>query len=394
MLETIREFAQERLDASGDAETIRARHARWCLDLTVEADARLEGPEMFQWLLRVETEYPNLRAAIDWFKAQGDTGSALRLGAGLSAFWWYRGHFNEGRAQLSALLELPGAKDHRYAYARALTGLGTLFYKSVYDIPRSGQLHEQAIAVWRELGIRERLGYGLWCMGLSLGGTDSERSKAALTEGLAIGREIDQPWLTGPCLFALSRIARLEGDAEHAEQLITESHRLCREVGHPIGLPLCLLQLGYLAVDRHDLHAASTLLSESLEVLRDIAERWGSADRLKGLEAVAAAPRGVPGCLEGLARVADLRGEPARAARLYGATAALRMAVGFEREPVDQPPYETWIAKTKTRLVEPEFAAAWSKGESLTLDAAVNEALAIAREVETPENITPLFRTA
>jgi hypothetical protein len=79
---------------------------------------------------------------------------------------------------------------------------------------------------------------------------------------------------------------------------------------------------------------------------------------------------------------------------LYGAIAALREAVGFEREPVDQPPYETWIAETKSRLGKPEFTAAWSRGQSLTLDDAVNEALAIAREVETPENITPLFRTA
>lgn len=398
MLETIREFAFEQLEAEGDVESVRERHAQWCLEFAIAADALLEGPDMFQWLLRVETEYPNLRAAIDWLKVQGNVGDALRLGSGLSAFWWYRGHFGEGRAQLSALLNLLGAQDHRYAWARAMTGFGTLCYKGGYDIPRAGELHEWAIVAWRELGNRERLGYALWCMGLSLGGTNSVRAEAALTESLAIGSEVNQPWLTGPCLFALSRIERLKGDADRAETLITEALQLCREMGHPIGLPLCLLQIGFLAVDRGDNHKASKLFSESLEVLRDISERWGTAGRLKGLEAVAAAPWGVPGCLEGLARVSDLRGDPIRAARLYGATAAVRDAVGFGREPVDQPFYDHWIAETRATLGDLRFDAAWAQGATMNLDEAVEEALAIASDAmlqeDTQANITPLFRTA
>jgi predicted ATPase/DNA-binding XRE family transcriptional regulator len=398
MLETIREFAAEQLNLQENVEAVRERHARWCLEFAIRADAQLEGPDMFGWLLRVETEYPNLRAAMDWLKGQGNVGDALPLGAGLSAFWWYRGHFSEGRAQLNELLSLPGAEDHHYAWARAMTGLGTLCYKSGYDIPRSARLHEQAVSVWRELGNRERLGYALWCMGLSLGGTDAKRAKAALTEGLAIGREVDEPWLSGPCLFALSRIARLQGRPGQAETLISEALQLCHEMGHPIGLPLCLLQTGLLAVDQTDIQRASTLFAESLNVLRDIAQRWGTAGRLKGLEAVAAAPWGVPGCLEGLARVADLSGDPARAARLYGATATVRDAVGFGREPVDQPIYEHWIAETRAKLGDRAFETAWAEGATMSLDEAVAEALAIAweakRQEEAHANITPLFRTA
>ena len=396
MLETIREYALERLEASEEADAVRARYAAWALDYSKRVDAELEGPDMFRWLLRVEAEHANLRAAIEWLKQRGESGSALRLGAGLSAFWWYRGHFAEGRAQLEGLLALPDARDHPYAWARAMTGLGALVYKSG-GVQRAMALHEQAVAVWQELGDRQRIGYALWCQGLAAAGTDDDLAIAALEEAREIGNAVHNPWLALPAQWALGRLARSHRDYRRAEELVTDALRRARELGHPIGIPLSLMVLGHIALDQGDVDRAGSLLGESLAYLRELGERWGSAGRLKGLAAVAAAPWGVPACLDGLAAVAGARGEVARAARLFGATAALRDLAGYAREPVDQPGFERWIAPVRTALGEAAFAAALVEGQSVPVDDAVADALAIAEALDgrgaSAATITPVALT-
>jgi non-specific serine/threonine protein kinase len=377
MLETIREYALERLDVGGEAGAIRDRHAAWCLEFAKLADADLEGPGMFRWLLRVEAEHGNLRVAIQWLKDRGDTGAALRLGAGLSAFWWYRGHYDEGRSQLEGLLALPDARAHPYAWARAMTGLATLYYKSG-GVQRGMRLHEQAVAVWRELGDPARLAYARWCQGLAAGGTDDDLAVAALTETVETGHALNKLWLALPAVWALGRIARCHGDYRRAEDNVTEALHYARELGHPIGVPLSLVALGHIALDQGNIDRASSLIGESLGYLRQVGEGWGGTGRLKGFSGVAAAPWGVPACLEGLATVAGARGEPARAARLFGATAVLRDLVGYAREPVDQPGFERWEASVRAALGEDAYAAAWAEGRTLAFDDAVSEALAIA----------------
>ncbi len=378
MLETIREFGLEQLVARGEEDEARAGHAAWCLDFASQVDADLEGPEMFRWLLRVEAEHANLRAAIVWYKARGDTASALRLGAGLSAFWWYRGHYREGREQLEALLDLPGAREHHLAWARAMTGLATLHYKSGNELPRVAGMHEEAVAVWRGIGDRERLCYALWCQGLALGGTDDEQAVAVLTEARGIAQGLGTPWLMAPCDFAMTRILRLHGDLQAAEALGSRVLQLAQEMGHPIGISLSLVALGHVALDRGDVPLAAARIRECLEYLSDLGRRWGTAGRLKGIAAVAAAPWGIPASLEGLAAAAVKWGAPARGARLFGASAVLREIAGYGMEPVDRPGFERWMAETQAQLGEANFTEAWAEGRSLTVDDAVAEALAIA----------------
>jgi tetratricopeptide (TPR) repeat protein len=260
-----------------------------------------------------------------------------------------------------------------------MTGLGPLAYKSG-DVQRSASLHAQAIPVWRELGDQERIGYARWCQGLALGGTETELAIAALKESQSIGHALGIPWLALPCRWALGRIARSHGDYQLAEELVSDALEKAHELGHPIGIPLSLMVLGHIALDQGDLDRAASLIGESLEYLCDIAERWGNTGRLKGVAAVAAAPWGMPAVLEGLGGVAGARGEAARAARLFGATAVLREMVGYAREPVDQPGFERWSAPVRAALSDEAFAAAWAEGEAMTLDDAVDEALAIAHE--------------
>jgi hypothetical protein len=261
--------------------------------------------------------------------------------------------------------------------------LATLAYKSG-DVERAVRLHAQAIPVWREIGNRERLGYARWCQGLALGGTDDELAIAALTESRSIGHALNMPWLAIPNQWALGRIARLHGDYRLAEELVADALHHARELGHPIGIPLSLVVLGHIALDQGEVDRAATRIGESLEYLRDIGERWGTTGRLKGVAAVAAAPWGIPACLEGLGGVAGARGEAARAVRLFGATAVLRELVGYAREPVDQPGFARWSAPVRATLGEEAFAAAWAEGEAMTLDDAVAEALAIAHEGDRP----------
>ncbi len=398
MLETIREYALGQLEIIGESDAAHRRHANWFLEVSKQVDLNLEGPDLFLWLLRIEAEHANLRAAIEWLCAQGDTGSALRLGAGLSGFWWYRGHFGEGRAWLTTLLNMPDAREHPYAWARAMTGLGSLMYKSGVDIPRAAELHEQAIVVWRGLGNPERLGYALWCLGLTLGGTNPDRALEALNEAIAIGESLNWIWLIGPCKYTLGRMARAQGDLEKADTLLTETLRFCRQVSHKIGIPLTLAALGNVTLDKGEFLRSATYFGEGLDYLRDIGERWGTAGRLKGMAAVAAAPWGVPTCLEGMAGLAGERGEPLRAARLLGGVASLRETSGFRQEAVERPLFELRLAQIRASADDAAFDMAWAEGRQMTIDAVMEDALALVDQIthETEDgynSVTPLFRT-
>ncbi|MGH2557586.1 MAG: ATP-binding protein [Thermomicrobiales bacterium] len=379
MLETIREFGLEQLALSGEREEARRRHAEWCLDLAARAEPGGQGPEMLTWMRRLEAEHANLRAALRWLRDRGATEDALRLGGYLSGFWWYRGHFIEGQAQLDAVLGLPDARDYPYAWAMAMTGLGALLYKPSHgEHLRAIRVHDEAVAIWRELGDQARLGYALWCLGLALGGTDSARAANVLTESLAMARATGIPWFIGPNLYALVRVMRDLGDLDRAAMHAEEAVATIRTIDHPLGVPMTTALLGDVMLERGETDRAATLLGEALVYLRNVGARWGSAGHREGLVAVAAAPLGTFTCLETLAALAAERGDPARAARLFGAAAALREAIGFFQEPIEKPIYARRLAAVRAALSEADFAAAWDEGQTMTLDDAVAEGMAIA----------------
>src|SRR5262249_13832105 len=130
MLETIREYALERLDAAGEAVDLGRRHAAWCLTLAERALPELRGPEQAGWLARLDRELDNIRSALAW-ALEHDAAAGLRLAGALWRFWLIRGHRHEGRTWLEGLLALPpsaGAGTDTAGRARALHAAGSLAY--------------------------------------------------------------------------------------------------------------------------------------------------------------------------------------------------------------------------------------------------------------------------
>ncbi|MGH3145924.1 MAG: ATP-binding protein, partial [Rubrobacter sp.] len=233
MLETIHEYARERLEESDDADTVRRRHAEYFLALAEETEPRLTGPEQVAWFERLETENDNLRASLSWAIERGEAGLGLRLARALRPFWYARGHYVEGRGWIS----------------RFLGDLGKLFIDRG-DYAQAGELYEEVLALSRELGDAAKI---------------------------------------GNCLIDLGYVSLLQGNHGEATALGEEAVTLSRERGYAVSLARALNCLGWAALLRGDNEGASGSHEESLALYRELGDRAGVAESLEGLACAAGA---------------------------------------------------------------------------------------------------------
>jgi tetratricopeptide (TPR) repeat protein len=399
MLETLREFGLERLEASDEQETIRRRHASYFLALAEQAEASLESVEQIQWMDRMEQEHDNLRAALEWSKTAAGAGEiCLRLAGTLGLFWEMRGHFNEGRERLSAILSTQAAQGRTAARARLLARAAELAYRQsdypatttfageslviyrevgdkqgmasaliklgnaaaeVGDYASASGYLEEALSIWRELQDKHGTARALISLGwAALRPGNYQLAYARLEEALALSRELGDTRSMGFELSGLGEVALRQGDTLSANRLVEESLELRRQLGNKWGVGVCLGILGWIAMHEADWKRAVERLGESLEVRREIGDKSGAA-----------------WCLERLAEIALEKGQAEKTVRLFGAAAALRASIGSVIDPADQPEYEHKRTSLNAELGEERFNTAWNEGRALTLDQAVPYAL-------------------
>jgi predicted ATPase/class 3 adenylate cyclase len=373
LLQVIREYALERLEASGEAEALRQAHTAYFLTLAERAEPVLTGPEQQGWLDRLEREHDNLRAALGWARERGEAEAGLRLVAALRWFWFVRGHLREGRAWVEGLLARTGpaavsgaASTEALASmvsagvrARALFAGGTLALWQGDEAAAVPWL-EQAIAMGREAGDRlteARLGI----LGLGLLATfqrDWKRAAARYEEGLALMREVGDQWGVAVALNNLGDLAVRQGDVERAVAMFTEALALFRQLGERQGIALCLINLGWVARLRGEVAQAEGLQREGLALFRELGD-----------------PRRCAEGLEQLANTAGAAGQGHRAARLLGAAGALRETLGAPQPANEREDTEQAVAAARAALGEAAWTVAYAAGKALTLDEAVAEAL-------------------
>jgi len=442
MLETMREYGLERLEAAQDTATVRGRHAAYYLALAEAAEPELTGTEQARWLEQLEAEHDNLRAALVWASANGDVGIGLRLAGALWRFWVTRGYVGEGRRWLDTLLaESEGSHSATVAddvRAKALNGAGMLALHQG-DHARAMALHEESLMLSRALGnvagvagalnnlaltayrqgdyaraaalfeecltYRRKANDGVAiAMALSnlaivaeLQG-DYSRALALQEESLALRRAAGHKVGIAGSMGNLGTLAYQVGDLERAERLHQENLVLQRELEHKRGIAVSLNTLGLVAYQHGNHERAGPLIQESLALYRDLGDTDGIAGVLVNLGAIARAQAdfgravalyresvalsftaGSKGrvleCLDGFAQLADAAGQPQAAARLFGAAASLRGALGAPLPPVDQSAYEQAIAHTRATLGDAAFAAAWDEGRALSKEQAIDDAL-------------------
>ena len=360
LLETVRQYAQEKLVEEGAADQLRRAHRDWYLAFAEQAARELRGPREDPWLERLETEHDNLRAALEWSKAEkGGAEAGLRLVAALHFFWWHRDLWNEGmrwtEGALARSTEAPAS-----ALTRARVA-ATHFARGLGDYELATSVGEKGLALCRELGDKESRGeLLLWLGYIATVQADYQRATALFDECLNVSHEQGNRWLYGNTLLQLGMMARHKGDDERATEFNTRGLTVLRAIGNKFATAFALKRYGRdVALPQRRYDEAVALFKESLLLSREARSRWGSEE-----------------CLDGLAQVASARGHYEHAARLSGAAEAQREIVGKWSEPVDQASRDQWVAPTRAALGDIPFAAAWAEGRALTLDQAVEYALA------------------
>jgi predicted ATPase/DNA-binding CsgD family transcriptional regulator len=327
MLETVRGYALERLAAHGEEARLRWRHVAHFVALAEAARPRLHGRDQEAWLDRLEAEHHNLRAALDWTVAGGRPGPGLRLAGALWWFWLVRGHLQEGRRRLQALLALAdaqgGARDARDAATRALAlrGLGVLAGRQ-RDLETARRASLEALDLCRALddqrGAAETLNELARTL-VYLG--DSAAALPLVEEGVALGRALGDPRLTGLALQNLGSATFRLGDYAAARPLLEEAAALLGAAGDAWGLAMATSDLGHVARGLGDLARARTLFGEALAIRRALGDRFDVGVSLGNLAAVAVA-----------------QGDGATARRLLTESAAALVSIGVV--PAVQPTVE------------------------------------------------------
>ncbi|MCA1612318.1 MAG: tetratricopeptide repeat protein, partial [Acidobacteria bacterium] len=406
LLETIREYALERLASSGEEPQIRRAHAAYCVVLAEDEAAEgskrggaARGPSVSQersgWLDRLELEHDNFRAALDWLIHAGEADWGLRLGVALFQFWEEREYLTQGRERLGQLLSLPRAAARSQLRARALFAAGVL----AADRGIARKFHEEALEINRELN--DRKGIAVELNALAVGAQeegDLARSRSLLEESLELWKELEDPVAVVRGLSNLANVARLEGQLTQALSLFEECLSISRQVGDRGGMAWALDAQGDVAREQGDVASARGMYEESLSMFRELGDRWGIASSLADLgnlardqEDFAAAhrlyvesigvfqelghKRGIARLLESFACSAAAQGQPERSLRLAGAAAALRQAVGAAPMPSEQVRFEKSLGPSRETLTGATGAAAWMEGWAMPLEAAIAAAV-------------------
>jgi predicted ATPase/class 3 adenylate cyclase len=289
LLETIRQYAQERLRATGEEPELQGQHRDFFLMLAEEADLHLRSAKQAVWLDRLETEHDNLRSALGACQAIGEAGAeaGLRLCGALQQFWWTRGHLSEGREWTAAALSQEGSEERTKWRAKVLNGAGALA-RMQGDYTAARAFHEQCLAICREIGDQQGIANSLNSLGsVAYERDDNASARTFYEESLSLFQEIGDQLGIATVLGNLGVVALYQGDNASARTFYEESLAIRREIGDRQGIAIALANLGHVAQNLGDNASSRAFYEESLAVQRDIGDRPSIANSLIGLGCVA-----------------------------------------------------------------------------------------------------------
>jgi predicted ATPase len=398
MLETIHEYAQEQLVASGEEAAVQERHADYFLRVALEADLSMLRPERDVWMERLDREEANLRTALAWCKADRNAvQTGLRLVRALSFYWVLRGSVREGRTWLEGMLERTGSTDRSAARGQALLGAGWLDWVEG-DYQAASPRAEESLSIAREVGDKRAIGYAEFLLGLvRMGQQNSAAARPLLEESRALLKNIGDVWGEASTLYLLGMAAYFSGDRATARGYYEESLRLFQEQGDVFGVTLLVSALEAIVLPQGDEETARSLYEQGLPLLRasrdqgrlgmiliSIGDGWlhqdGGEQQAKmlykqGLNLWQDMQRVDDGLaivrgLAGIAEVAAAQGQAERAGRLFGAADRLLPAASSYRDDLNRR-----VAQARAHLDATAFTAGWTAGQAMTQEQAVTEAL-------------------
>jgi len=358
MLETVRQYAQDRLNEAAEGEATRNRHLEFYVTLAEDAEAELFGQEQGAWFARFDLERENLLAAHSWCDhAEGGAELGLRLAFSVLEYLRQRGLVALGRRVTVEALKRPGAQGRNLARCRALWAAGEFSYL----MGRYGEARnyvELSLAIAREIRDEGRAAEALRLLGfVALDQEDRAIARRYLKEALALSRRLGDKRQLSRALNGLAVLHSVEGELDKAGALYEESLALHRQVGDRAGIAICLANLAWMAICLESGDLARGMVREGFAIAEEIGSKRVGVVHLRSAMQLAAYFR-----------------EWECAARLYGATEALSEQMGYHPEPAEATSQAPFIARTREALDAAAFAAAESAGRSLSYDKAIVEA--------------------
>jgi non-specific serine/threonine protein kinase len=360
MLETMRAYALERLDAPGTDDELRGRYSQFFIDLADRGYADLRGRDAAQWLKRFEDEHDNFRAVLVFLSEADEPVRALQLTGALSRFWMTRGYLSEGRRWLESSL---GATSAQVARPRALRGLA-LIEMEQGDLDRATAAAEEALQIDRTSGDEEGAALAMGFLAdINAHQGDVDRAASLWEDCIELWRRLGRRLELAIDLYSLAWIARLRGDLAQTEIYLEESHEIFRELEDVRGQAGTLAGRAQVALDRGDVGGAWAMLPTVTELYRSIRFVAGLLDSL-----------------ELYANVLERKGEPEAAAQLWGARYALGGEVGRESDhPQEVADHDEAVGRVRSALGDRAFEEAWALGSTMSLDEATDYALSFTR---------------
>lgn len=352
-LETLREYALERLAARGEEATLGRHHAHYYLALAEQAYLALRGPDQMAWLHRVECEVDNFRAALRWTLEHGEAELATRLSGELGRFWRIRGYLSEGRQWLTRALTLSPAAPAP-PRAKALDSAGTLAALQG-DYAQALALYEECLTLQRQIDDQNGVAKTLSNIGATLSSAgDMQQAISVYEESLALSRLAGETSGVAVLLHNLGVLHRYQDDYTRAQEFLTESLTLHQQLGDTIRIASSLFDLGSLALAQSHVTQAHIHFAESLSLRHEVGDK-----------------EGIFWCLEGFARAAAARQQFNRAAQLWGAATSLQEELGLSFPVQEQNIHDQALAAAHPHL-DP---AVWAKGQAMPLEQIIAYAL-------------------
>ena len=391
MLETIREYAVERLKASRDEALARRAHAAYFLVLAEESDEQPSPDALEAWMERCNQEHDNLRAALDWCVRSRQAEWGLRLGAALYPFWRAREHYGEGRERLAAQLEIPGGEKVPTAQVRALHAAGDLAWHQG-DTIASKLLHQKQLKMARTIGESEIIMALTALAGAEIGLGNLDVAHSDFEEALQICRKLGDEQLIAQALNNVAIVLQSKGHFADAKPLCEQAHAMFVRLKNVQGAAWLESRLGDLEWKLGDLKAARNSYGRALATFEKLGDRWAHARNLVDVAALTfeeggeseayrilghavtsfrdmGSRSGVAFALEKFAEFAAARREAERAVRLAGAASAIRHSIGAKAAEQSSPLNSARLALGSSAL------DAEMDGWSMSLEAAIQYAM-------------------
>jgi predicted ATPase/DNA-binding CsgD family transcriptional regulator len=354
MLETIHEYAWERLGDSGETETMRRRHAEYFVELAERAEPELRLAQQNRWFQLLDVECDNLRAVLEWSLGSGDVTLGVRLAGALYLFWYTYGYHLEGRHWTQQLLKRLGDTPVIY-HAKLLFCAG--HFGMLHDLGAAKPFFTQALAISRELGDKLHTAWALVFLGYVML-ENMEEAISNAEEGLSLFRELNYQPGIALALNVIGEIARFGGDDERARRAYEDCLAVSRQTGETRRLYWMVVNLAFLAQHEGDYKHARDLFHQGIQLARETNFKLDMASSLAFIAGTISAT-----------------GQPERAVRLHGASEAALERMGAFHQPADKLEVDRNIATVRTQLDKMTFAAAWADGRAMTLEQAVAYAL-------------------